>query len=181
MSKKLEVTSCSECPNATYSMANMGTMCEILPINKRMIDTDEIGDSGTKIWSKCPLAEYEQSVVRWAEKPVISRRTITNAFGLKDGSPLREEYENHVSVPETVAPAPVEMMNLMVLIESSYAYDTYYAPDGNVYHNHPSKVNEFMQRVNTSGGDIIFVKDLSGDEGYLIHYSVPVGTYPINI
>ncbi len=185
MSKKFEIKSCFYCPSYSQydhdgsvydtAMAMCGAYADGDTIKGRVFEDMQVPDF---IWEECPLESYYASLVN--EKPIINRRTITNAFNLKESPPRRQIYDTNLE-PETVAPAPVEMINLIAFIESSYAYDTYYAPDGNTYQNHPSKVNEFMQRVGESGGNIISVKERLEGNGYAIHYLVPMGTYPITV
>ena len=188
MSKKYEVTSCFMCPHYSRyghdgtvydtAMAQCSAYADGDTVVGKVFEDMQIPNF---IWDECPLEAYDQPVLRWAEKPVISRNTITNAFGLKERSPIREEYENHVSTPETVAPAPVEMQELMVIIDEAYATNTYYAPDGNLYNEHPSKTNEFIHKVNESGGNILSINKLPDQNKFVVHYSVPMGTYPITI
>lgn len=143
-----------------------------------------IGDYGIErncIHDKCPLEAYDAQYIVNPSKPVINRRAISNAFSLKERSPLREEYESHVSTLEPVAPAVEEMKELVMLIGYSEFSETYYAPNGNSYTNHPSKINEFIQRVADAGGNILSIQTLSNQIKYSVHYQVPVGTYPINV
>ena len=188
MSKKFEVTSCHMCPH--YSQYDHdGTVYDTT-----MAQCSAYADGDTVvgrvfedvlepnyIWDECPLESYYASFAN--QKPIVSRRVVSNAFGLKEKSPLRQEYDTHISTPEmvTLAPVPVDMMQLMVLIDDSYSSNSYYAPNGSVYNDHPSKVNEFMQRVGESGGNIVSVNYLETKDRYTIRYSVPVGTYPIYI
>lgn len=186
MSKKIKIDSCFGCPHhsqyehdgSTYdtTMAMCSAYADGDTIKGRVFEDMQIPNY---IWEECPLEGYHASFT--SREPIISRRTVTNAFGLKERSPLREEYENHVSIPEQVAPAPVEMKEFVAMIEYSSYTEYYYAPDGNSHHSHPSKLNEFMQRVGESGGNIISMQIVSDQLKYSVHYQVPAGTFPIPI
>lgn len=179
MSKKLEIKSCKECPHLQFSQNHNDYICEAFGEEIRRVDLYDI-DAG-KIVDICPLEEYDQPVVRWSEKPVLNRHTITNAFGLKERSPLREEYENHVSVPEMVAPAVVEMESFVILISYRPYSEIHYAPNGNAYHNHPNTINEFLTKVKEAGGNILSMQAIESNDNYSVHYELPVGTFPINV
>lgn len=181
MSKEFEITSCSECPNSKYSMKTMDMMCEILPINERTISTVELQDSGTEIWSECPLEDYHAEEYDFKSSvPVINRHALNKACGTsKNIVPVREALAEIRA--EREAETQVKMKELVVLLEYSSYTEYYYAPDGNSYASHPAKLNEFIQRVSESGGNILSMQIVPDQQKYSIHYQVPIGTYPISV
>lgn len=183
MSKKLEVVSCKKCQHLKFSHNLCDYICEafgdensenVTRISVHTMDADEIANI-------CPLEDYHAEEYDFKSSvPVINRHALKAAYGLRERGSLREEYENHVSTPEPVAPAVVEMKELVAMIEYSAYTEYYHSSDGNSHQNHPSKVNEFIHRVGESGGNIISVQHIP-ERSMAIHYSVPVGTYPISV
>jgi len=187
MSKKFEVISCYMCPNCSQydhdgtvydtTMAQCSAYADGDIVGRVFEDILKTG----YIWEECPLDGYHAEEYDFKSSvPVINRHAVNSAFGLKERSSLRQEYDTHISAPEPVPEPKVEMKELVTMIEYSYT-EYYYDPNGNSYASHPAKMNEFIHRVRESGGNIISIQTLSDQCKYSVHYSVPVGTYPISI
>lgn len=175
MSKKYEVKSCKECPSIYFDDKTTQYMCK--GYEGKILDWGENG-----IIDDCPLEDYHAEEYDFKSSvPVINRHAIKSAFGIKERSPIRQVYDTHISTPEQVTPAPVEMKELVTIIEYSFYNETYFAPDGNYHTNHPDKLNQFIQRVNESGGNIISMQMLADQKRHQVHYTVPVRTDPISV
>ena len=190
MSKKIEVTSCFYCPNySTYehdgSVYDTGmAMCNAYADGDNVVGrVFEYKQISGYMWEECPLEDYHAEAYDFKESvPVINKHALKAAYGLKEYSPLRQEYDAHISrvEPEQVTPAPVEMKELVATIDYGQYTETYFAGDGNYYSNHPSKLNHFIQGVSVSGGNIISITPIPTNS-VLVYYSVPVGTQPISV